>query len=148
MVIPMHTHNTVVWVYHILWSAKVQYHTWTHSTCFGKIMAIPVPIPNPNQKVSPECYGMYHTNTCLWHMSGSFQLWKGKHGCPMLITSVRPTCLDWIAITATNKFCAQVTCMIPSWLSSASQCQVPSFNSMMPSLSLVYWTVNEWDQGS
>src|SRR5882724_2653602 len=60
----------------------------------------------------------------------------------------RSICLDWILITVIDKFCAQVACMIPSRLSSGSHSKVPSIDSTMPLLSLVYCTVWDLEQGT
>ena len=56
--------------------------------------------------------------------------------------------LDWISITVIDKFHAQVACIIPSWLSSASHSKVPSFDSTIPFLCLVYCTVWDLEQGT
>src|SRR5882724_345964 len=62
------------------------------------------------------------------------------------ISDHRSICLDQILITVIDKFCAQVACMIPSRLSSASHSKVLSIDSTMPSLSLVYCTMRDLEQ--
>ena len=43
----MHTRDTAVWVHSMPRCAKIHYRTCTHTTCFGKSVGFPVPVPNP-----------------------------------------------------------------------------------------------------
>jgi hypothetical protein len=45
--IPVHTRKPAVWVYSVLWCAKINYCTRTHSTRFGNTVGFPVPVLNP-----------------------------------------------------------------------------------------------------
>ena len=44
--LPVHTCDTVVWVHGMPQCAKIDYHTHTHTTRFGKPMGFPVPMLN------------------------------------------------------------------------------------------------------